>query len=229
MNAPAKRLPKSERREQLLETALAIVREQGTDALTLGYLAERAGVSKPIAYEHFGTRSGLLIALYRRIDERQAATAARDFERTPKRLSDVARLMGESYMSCFRTAGPECHAIFAALNTMYAAVAARAREIATLRAIGFGSLPVLVSVLIEALLLSLAGGLIGAAIAYVLFNNVSLSTLGANFTQVVFAFKVTPALVLYGVIISLVIGLFGGLLPAARAARMPITTALREL
>ena len=64
----------------------------------------------------FGTRSGLLIALYRRIDERQAATAARDFERTPKRLSDVARLMGESYMSCFRTAGPECHAIFAALK-----------------------------------------------------------------------------------------------------------------
>ncbi|MBN7136716.1 TetR family transcriptional regulator [Lysobacter enzymogenes] len=116
MNAPAKRLPKSERREQLLETALAIVREQGTDALTLGYLAERAGVSKPIAYEHFGTRSGLLIALYRRIDERQAATAARDFERTPKRLGDVARLMGESYMSCFRTAGPECHAIFAALK-----------------------------------------------------------------------------------------------------------------
>ncbi|SDX93947.1 TetR/AcrR family transcriptional regulator [Lysobacter enzymogenes] len=116
MNVPAKRLPKSERREQLLETALAIVREQGTDALTLGYLAERAGVSKPIAYEHFGTRSGLLIALYRRIDERQAATAARDFERTPKRLSDVARLMGESYMSCFRTAGPECHAIFAALK-----------------------------------------------------------------------------------------------------------------
>lgn len=120
-------------------------------------------------------------------------------------------------------------AIFAALNTMYAAVAARAREIATLRAIGFGSLPVLVSVMIEAMLLSLAGGLIGAAIAYVLFNNVSLSTLGANFTQVVFAFKVTPALVLYGVLISLVIGLFGGLLPAARAARMPITTALREL
>lgn len=120
-------------------------------------------------------------------------------------------------------------AIFAALNTMYAAVAARAREIATLRAIGFGSLPVLVSVMIEAMLLSLVGGLIGAAIAYVLFNNVSLSTLGANFTQVVFAFKVTPALVLYGVLISLVIGLFGGLLPAARAARMPITTALREL
>lgn len=119
-------------------------------------------------------------------------------------------------------------AIFAALNTMYAAVATRAREIATLRAIGFGSLPVLVSVMIEAVVLAAAGGLIGAIIAYVLFNNVSLSTLGANFTQVVFAFKVTPQLVLTGLIISVVIGFFGGLPPAARAARIPITTALRE-
>lgn len=114
--APAKRMSKADRREQLLETAMTMVREQGTDALSLGALAERAGVSKPIAYEHFGTRSGLLIALYRRIDERQAATAAQDFARTPKRLADVARLIGASYMSCFRTAGPECHAIFAALK-----------------------------------------------------------------------------------------------------------------
>jgi putative ABC transport system permease protein len=120
-------------------------------------------------------------------------------------------------------------AIFAALNTMYAAVAARAREIATLRAIGFGAMPVLVSFMMEALVLSALGGLIGATIAYVLFNNVSLSTLGANFTQVVFSFKVTPGLVLEGVIIAVVIGLIGGLLPAARAARLPITTALREL
>lgn len=120
-------------------------------------------------------------------------------------------------------------AIFAALNTMYAAVASRSREIATLRAIGFGSGPVLISFMMEALLLSGLGGLIGAGIAYVLFNNVSLSTLGANFTQVVFAFKVTPAIVMTGVIIALVIGFIGGLMPAARAARLPITTALREL
>lgn len=120
-------------------------------------------------------------------------------------------------------------AIFAALNTMYAAVAARAREIATLRAIGFGSMPVLVSVMMEALLLSALGGLLGATIAYLLFNNVSLSTLGANFTQVVFSFKVTPALVGKGMIIAIVIGFLGGLLPAVRAARLPITTALREL
>ena len=119
-------------------------------------------------------------------------------------------------------------AIFAALNTMYAAVAARGKEIATLRAIGFGGLPVVLSVLIEALLLAVVGGALGALIAYVLFNNFSVSTLGQNFTQVVFAFKVTPALVTRGLIIALVIGMIGGLFPAIRAARLPVTTALRE-
>jgi putative ABC transport system permease protein len=119
-------------------------------------------------------------------------------------------------------------AIFAALNTMYAAVAARAREIATLRAIGFGGLPVVLSVMIESLVLALVGGAIGAAIAYVLFNGFSVSTLGQNFTQVVFAFKVTPALVVRGLVIAVIIGMIGGFLPAIRAARMPVTTALRE-
>ena len=118
-------------------------------------------------------------------------------------------------------------AIFAALNTMYAAVATRAKEIATLRAIGFGGMPVLVSVMIESLVLAFVGGVLGAVIAYLLFNNFSVSTLGENFTQVVFAFKVTPALVVTGLVIALVIGFFGGLLPAWRAARMPVTTALR--
>jgi len=120
-------------------------------------------------------------------------------------------------------------AVFAALNSMYAAVATRSKEIATLRAIGFGGLPVLLSVMIEALLLALAGGLLGAVIAYVLFNNLSVSTLGQNFTQVVFNFRVTPELVARGLIISIVIGMIGGLLPAIRAARLPVTTGLREL
>jgi putative ABC transport system permease protein len=118
-------------------------------------------------------------------------------------------------------------AIFAALNSMYAAVAARGKEIATLRAIGFGGLPVLISVMIEALLLALIGGLLGALIAYVLFNNLSVSTLGQSFTQVVFNFKVTPELVVHGLIISLIIGLAGGFLPAIRAVRLPVTDALR--
>ncbi|MEZ5500781.1 MAG: ABC transporter permease [Steroidobacteraceae bacterium] len=120
-------------------------------------------------------------------------------------------------------------AVFAALNTMYAAVAARAREIATLRAIGFGGLPVVTSVLLEALLLSLIGGAIGAAIAYVLFNNVTASTLGSSFTQIVFSFRVTPGLVLRGLMIAVIVGMVGGLLPAIRAARLPVTTALRAL
>jgi len=119
-------------------------------------------------------------------------------------------------------------AVFAALNSMYAAVAARGKEIATLRAIGFGGLPVVVAVMIEALLLALAGGVLGALIAYVLFNNFTVSTLGQNFTQVVFNFKVTPGLVARGLIIAVAIGMVGGLLPALRAARVPISTSLRE-
>jgi putative ABC transport system permease protein len=120
-------------------------------------------------------------------------------------------------------------AVFAALNSMYAAVATRSKEIATLRAIGFGGVPVLLSVMIEALLLALVGGLLGAAIAYVLFNNVSVSTMGQSFTQVVFNFRVTPELVARGLMISIVIGMIGGLLPAIRAAHQPVTTGLREL
>jgi putative ABC transport system permease protein len=118
-------------------------------------------------------------------------------------------------------------AIFAALNTMYAAVATRGREIATLRAIGFGALPVLVSVMIESIALSLVGGLLGAALAWMLFDNLSVSTLGQNFSQVVFAFQVSPVLVAGGLVIALAVGAVGGLLPAVRAARLSVTTALR--
>jgi putative ABC transport system permease protein len=118
-------------------------------------------------------------------------------------------------------------AVFAALNTMYAAVGARAREIATLRAIGFRGLPVVASIMLESLILALAGGLLGALAAYVLFNNMVVSTLGANFTQVVFRFAVTPALVADGLVIAVAIGMVGGFLPALRAARLPVTTALR--
>lgn len=119
-------------------------------------------------------------------------------------------------------------AIFAALNTMYASVSARTREIATLRAIGFGPLPVVASVLVEAMLLALIGGVIGALIAYVFFNGMTVSTLGGSFTQLVFNFKVTPRLVGIGMALALAIGFIGGLLPALRAARMPVTVALRE-
>jgi putative ABC transport system permease protein len=119
-------------------------------------------------------------------------------------------------------------AMFAALNTMYASVSSRTREIATLRAIGFGGFPVVVSVMVEAMLLAAIGGVIGAVIAYVFFNGMTVSTLGGNFTQLVFNFRVTTGLVAFGVVMALAIGFLGGLLPALRAARMQVTTALRE-
>jgi len=118
-------------------------------------------------------------------------------------------------------------ALFGALNSMYSAVSTRQVEIATLRAIGFGSLPVVASVLVEAMLLALSGGVLGAATAYVLFNNMSVSTLGGNFTQVAFNFAVTPALIEKGLFWALTIGLIGGLPPALKAARQPVVEALR--
>ncbi len=118
-------------------------------------------------------------------------------------------------------------ALFGALNTMYSAVSARTAEIGTLRALGFGAAPVVASVMAEAVILATAGGLFGALLAYVLFNGYSVSTLGSGFTQVAFNFAVTPALVLQGLLWALGIGFLGGLLPALRAARMPVTAALR--
>jgi putative ABC transport system permease protein len=121
-------------------------------------------------------------------------------------------------------------AVFGAINTMYSAVAARTREVATLRALGFGGAPIVVSVLLESLLLALGGGLIGGAAAYLGFNGYQAATLNwQSFSQVVFAFTVTPELMLLGLAVSLALGLLGGLLPAVRAARIPIAAALREL
>ena len=119
-------------------------------------------------------------------------------------------------------------AVFAALNTMYSAVVSRTVEIATLRALGFGGLPVVVSVMIEAIALAFIGGLLGAAIAWFGFNGYTVSTLNnASFSQIAFDFAVTPELMTNGLIWALVLGTIGGLFPAVRAARLPITTALQ--
>lgn len=121
-------------------------------------------------------------------------------------------------------------ALLGALNTMYSAVSARTREIATLRALGFGSLPVVLSVMFESLVLALAGGAFGGIIAYLAFNNFEAATINwQTFSQIAFAFKVTPHLLVQGVIWAALIGLIGGLFPAIRAARLPIAAALREL
>jgi putative ABC transport system permease protein len=120
-------------------------------------------------------------------------------------------------------------AVFGALNTMYSAVAARTREIATLRAIGFGAFPVVTSVLAEALLLGAIGGTIGALIAYFGFNGIRASTMNwSSFSQITFAFVVTPTLVLQSLTYALVLGFIGGLMPSIRAALMPITSGLRD-
>lgn len=122
-------------------------------------------------------------------------------------------------------------AIFSALNTMYSAVSARLREIATLRAIGFGATAMVMSVLTEALLLALIGGTIGATIAWLFFNGHQVSTsAGGNAAgHLIFELSVSPALIATGIIWACAIGLIGGLFPAVRAARLPVATALRAI
>jgi putative ABC transport system permease protein len=120
-------------------------------------------------------------------------------------------------------------ALLGALNTMYNAVASRGREIATLRALGFGATPVVCSVLIESLVLALTGGLIGGLGAYFAFDGYGAATMNfQTFSQIAFAFAVTPALLAQAIVWAATIGLLGGLFPAIRAARLPIATALRE-
>jgi putative ABC transport system permease protein len=121
-------------------------------------------------------------------------------------------------------------AIFGALNTMYTAVSSRTREIATLRALGFRSGPVIISVLSESLLLAFVGGLIGAGLAWLAFDGYRAATLNwASFSAITFAFDVNFKLLAQGIIFAMLIGLVGGLLPAIRAARQPVAQALREL
>jgi putative ABC transport system permease protein len=121
-------------------------------------------------------------------------------------------------------------AVFGAILTMYTAVSTRSREIATLRALGFNSTSVVVSVLAESLALGAIGGVIGGALAYVGFNGYQTSTMNfQTFSQVAFAFRVTPQLLVTGLVYALLMGLVGGLFPAVRAARLPIPSALREL
>jgi len=120
-------------------------------------------------------------------------------------------------------------AVFGALNTMYSAVAARAREIATLRALGFGSFSVVTSFVMESILIAMVGGVLGC-LAVIPLNGFTAGTMNwQTFSHLAFAFKVTPSLMLWGLAFAAFMGLIGGLLPAMRAARMPVATALREL
>jgi putative ABC transport system permease protein len=121
-------------------------------------------------------------------------------------------------------------AVFGVVNTMHTAVAARTREIATLRALGFGGAPVVVSVLVESVALAIVGGLIGGSLAWILLDGYQTTTLNwQSYTQVAFAFAVTPGLLAQGVVYATAIGLVGALLPAMNAARVPVAAALRGL
>ena len=121
-------------------------------------------------------------------------------------------------------------AIFGAVNTMYSAVSSRTKEIATLRALGFGRTPVVVSVLIEAVLLSILGGVVGGGLAWFAFDGYQTATMNfQSFSQVAFAFAVTPSLLGRGLLYAVLMGLLGGLFPAIRAARMPVVIGLRQL
>jgi putative ABC transport system permease protein len=178
-----------------------------------------------------------------RLDSPQSFDAFKDWLTTNPQVSVSVRRETEYYAAqsttlstLVRTIGfgiaglMAVGAIFGAILTMYTAVATRAREIATLRALGFNAPAVLVSVLAESMLLAAVGGLIGGIAAYAGFNGYQTSTMNfQTFSQVAFAFRVTPTLLGLGLIWSLAMGLIGGIMPALRAARLPIATALREL
>jgi len=153
-----------------------------------------------------------------------------------KRESDYYAEQSRTLTTLIRTIGVgiaalmALGAVFGAVLTMYAAVVSRTREIATLRALGFGTVPVIASVIGESIALALIGGAIGGALAYIGFNGYQTSTMNwQTFSQVAFAFRVTPQLLTMGIVYALVMGLIGGLFPAIRAARLPIPKALREL
>jgi len=155
----------------------------------------------------------------------EAATTLDYFGKQSEGMTKIIRGMGIAVGTIMAIG-----AMFGALNTMFAAVAARAREIATLRAIGFPGLPVVVAVMLETMLLALAGGLIGGGLAWLIFNGYSASTMaGGSVGQLAFQLHVTPELLWTGLKWALAIGFIGGLFPAVRAARLPVTTALREL
>lgn len=150
-------------------------------------------------------------------------TTRQFYNRQSEGLARMARILG-----LIVGATMAIGAIFAALNSVYSAVAARAREIATFRALGFRSAPVIASVLLETMLLAVLGGVIGAGIAWIVFDGFTASTLGAN-GQVIFAFRVSPALLWSGMQWALAIGRIGGFFPAVTAARIPIVRGLRDV
>jgi putative ABC transport system permease protein len=189
------------------------------------------------------SRGNSFQSVYVRLNSPDAFTTFKDAVTTDPRLGAKVMRLSEYYASqstavtkLITTLGyliaslMAVGAVFGALNTMYSSVSARTREIATLRALGFGRGAVVVSVMLESIALALGGGMFGAGLAYFIFNGFHAATMNwQSFSQITFAFAVTPQLLQQGVLWATVIGLIGGLLPAIRAARQPIAAALREL
>lgn len=151
-------------------------------------------------------------------------TTAEYFAKQSEAMTKVIRIIGIVVGSIMAIG-----AVFGALNTMFATVATRAREIATLRAIGFRGLPVVVAVMLETMLLALLGGIIGGVLAWLIFNGYTASTIAGGVGQLTFDFRVTGELLWSGLKWALAIGFIGGLFPALRAATLPVTSALRAL
>ena len=155
----------------------------------------------------------------------KASTTLEFFSKQSEQMTKVLRIIGIVVGSIMAVG-----AVFGALNTMFAAVATRAREIATLRAIGFRGLPVVIAVMLETMLLALIGGLLGGLIAWAVFNGFEASTMAAGSVgKLSFSLRVSGSLLWEGIKWALAIGFIGGLFPAVRAASLPVTTALREL
>src|ERR1019366_3587042 len=161
-------------------------------------------------------------------DPRLSATAIRETDYFAEQSSAVTKLVTTlGYLIAFLMA---IGAVFGALNTMYGSVSARTREIATLRALGFGGGAVVAAVMLESVALAIFGGALGAGLSFLAFNGFHTATMNfQTFSQVTFALAVTPQLLVQGIVWATLIGAIGGLLPAVRAARQPIAAALREL
>lgn len=217
--------------------------------LVTGHFAADGGLAESeiwtdarILQQAYGRGPNFQVA-YARLPSAEAFPAFRDYlmhdprlDVTVQRESDFLTSQSEILSTFITVAGGAIAllmgigAVFGAINTMYITVAARSRELATLRAIGFGRAPVLAAVLVEGLVLGLVGGLAGGVVAYLVFNGFQASTLNfQSFSQVSFSFAVTPPLLVSGIEAALLMGVLGGLLPGIRAARMPVAKALREL
>ena len=154
----------------------------------------------------------------------KASTTLEFFAKQSEQMTKILRIIGIT-VGAIMAVG----AVFGALNTMFAAVASRAREIATLRAIGFRGLPVVAAVMLETMLLALIGGAIGGVAAWLIFNGFEASTMAAGSVgKLSFNLRVSPGLLWEGIKWALAIGFIGGLFPATRAASLPVTVALRE-